>query len=202
MISMMLRFLPISLLLLALPPLVSHAPAQAPGAPAISSSLSARTAAPGQQVVLSYQISGAQPGAIEYPQTIEVPGLSIVFSGQNQRMVAGNGSARAEIVLRYVVQGTEPGEYQIPAQTFKSNGQEMQAAAVSIKISEGEPVSNEFLPTVQLTLGRTEFWKGEVVPVPILCSVTFGAPLALGADEDRSDFLTRARSAVLGLRET
>jgi 1-acyl-sn-glycerol-3-phosphate acyltransferase len=44
--------------------------------------------------------------------------------------------------------------------------------------------------------------KGEIVPVPILCSVTFGAPIALGADEDRSEFLTRARLAVLSLRET
>ncbi|MBC7609481.1 MAG: 1-acyl-sn-glycerol-3-phosphate acyltransferase [Polaromonas sp.] len=44
--------------------------------------------------------------------------------------------------------------------------------------------------------------KGEVVPVPILCSVTFGAPIALGGDEDRAHFLTRARQAVISLRET
>ena len=44
--------------------------------------------------------------------------------------------------------------------------------------------------------------KGEVVPVPILCSVTFGAPLALDAGEDRADFLTRARRAVMDLRES
>ena len=44
--------------------------------------------------------------------------------------------------------------------------------------------------------------KGEVVPVPILCSVTFGAPIALGANEDRADFLTRARDAVMALRQT
>ena len=44
--------------------------------------------------------------------------------------------------------------------------------------------------------------KGEVVPVPILCSVTFGAPIILGSDEDRSSFLVRARQAVLDLRET
>ena len=44
--------------------------------------------------------------------------------------------------------------------------------------------------------------KGEVVPVPILCSVTFGAPIALQEGEDRGAFLTRARQAVLDLRET
>ena len=43
--------------------------------------------------------------------------------------------------------------------------------------------------------------KGEVVPVPVLCSVTFGEPMALGADEARADFLNRARAAVMALRE-
>ena len=42
--------------------------------------------------------------------------------------------------------------------------------------------------------------KGEVVPVPILCTVTFGAPMHLGEGEDKREFLERAREAVLGLR--
>jgi len=42
--------------------------------------------------------------------------------------------------------------------------------------------------------------KGEVVPVPILCTVTFGAPLQLGIEEDKAAFLERARDAVLALR--
>ena len=43
--------------------------------------------------------------------------------------------------------------------------------------------------------------KGEVVPVPILCSVTFGAPVELQAGEDRKAFLERAREAVIALRD-
>jgi 1-acyl-sn-glycerol-3-phosphate acyltransferase len=43
--------------------------------------------------------------------------------------------------------------------------------------------------------------KGEVVPVPILCSVTFGAPLKLEPDEERRAFLDRARLAVIALRD-
>jgi len=42
--------------------------------------------------------------------------------------------------------------------------------------------------------------KGEIVPVPILCSVTFGAPLSLQAGEDKRAFLDRARNAVVALR--
>jgi len=43
--------------------------------------------------------------------------------------------------------------------------------------------------------------KGEVVPVPILCSVTFGAPVQLEPGEERRPFLDRARLAVMALRE-
>jgi 1-acyl-sn-glycerol-3-phosphate acyltransferase len=42
--------------------------------------------------------------------------------------------------------------------------------------------------------------KGEVVPVPILCTVTFGAPMSIGEDEDKHAFLERAREAVTALR--
>ena len=43
--------------------------------------------------------------------------------------------------------------------------------------------------------------KGEVVPVPILCSVTFGEPVKLGAQEERRAFLDRARLTIMALRE-
>jgi len=42
--------------------------------------------------------------------------------------------------------------------------------------------------------------KGEVVPVPILCTVTFGAPIQLQPGEDKRAFLDRAREAVVALR--
>ena len=43
--------------------------------------------------------------------------------------------------------------------------------------------------------------KGEVVPVPILCSVTFGTPLRVEPGEERRPFLDRARLAVMALRD-
>jgi 1-acyl-sn-glycerol-3-phosphate acyltransferase len=42
--------------------------------------------------------------------------------------------------------------------------------------------------------------KGEVVPVPILCTVTFGTPVQLQPGEDKRSFLARARDAVLAAR--
>lgn len=41
--------------------------------------------------------------------------------------------------------------------------------------------------------------KGEVVPVPLLCTVCFGAPVRLEAGEEKQKFLTRAEAALLAL---
>jgi 1-acyl-sn-glycerol-3-phosphate acyltransferase len=43
--------------------------------------------------------------------------------------------------------------------------------------------------------------KGEVLPVPLLGRVIFGAPIRLQANEDKHAFLTRARDALIGLRD-
>lgn len=43
--------------------------------------------------------------------------------------------------------------------------------------------------------------KGEILPVPVLGSVTFGTPIRLDESEAKPDFLTRAREAVLALRQ-
>lgn len=41
--------------------------------------------------------------------------------------------------------------------------------------------------------------KGEVLPVPLLSRLAIGAPIALGADEPKEDFLERARRSVAEL---
>jgi 1-acyl-sn-glycerol-3-phosphate acyltransferase len=39
--------------------------------------------------------------------------------------------------------------------------------------------------------------KGEIFPIPLLCTVTFGEPLTISDQEDKSAFLARARAALL-----
>jgi 1-acyl-sn-glycerol-3-phosphate acyltransferase len=39
--------------------------------------------------------------------------------------------------------------------------------------------------------------KGEVIPIPLVCTVTFGTPLRMAAGEGRDDFLARAEAALL-----
>jgi 1-acyl-sn-glycerol-3-phosphate acyltransferase len=56
----------------------------------------------------------------------------------------------------------------------------------------------ELVPTWIDNLSRV-LPKGEFLPLPILCSVTFGAPLSLAEGEERKVFLARARDALLAL---
>jgi 1-acyl-sn-glycerol-3-phosphate acyltransferase len=42
--------------------------------------------------------------------------------------------------------------------------------------------------------------KGELVPVPIVCTVSFGTPLRLREGEEKTAFLERARAALLALQ--
>lgn len=56
----------------------------------------------------------------------------------------------------------------------------------------------EFVPVWIENLGRV-MPKGSVIPVPLLCSLSFGAGLQLQADETKTDFLDRARAALAAL---
>jgi 1-acyl-sn-glycerol-3-phosphate acyltransferase len=42
--------------------------------------------------------------------------------------------------------------------------------------------------------------KGEVIPLPLICTVTFGAPMTVAEGEEKDAFLTRAADALLALR--
>ncbi len=55
----------------------------------------------------------------------------------------------------------------------------------------------ELIPVYLENLHRS-LPKGAFLPVPITCTVRFGAPLERVADEDKQSFLTRARDAVIG----
>jgi 1-acyl-sn-glycerol-3-phosphate acyltransferase len=59
----------------------------------------------------------------------------------------------------------------------------------------------EFVPVWIDNLNRV-MPKGEVVPIPLLCTVSFGEPLRLEADEHKDSFLTRCRERLLSLAPT
>jgi 1-acyl-sn-glycerol-3-phosphate acyltransferase len=58
----------------------------------------------------------------------------------------------------------------------------------------------DLVPTYIRNLNRV-MPKGEIVPVPLLCQVVFGAPMRLAPGEARDDFLTRMQAALAALME-
>jgi 1-acyl-sn-glycerol-3-phosphate acyltransferase len=56
----------------------------------------------------------------------------------------------------------------------------------------------ELIPVWIENLGRV-MPKGEFIPVPLLCSLTFGPPLSAAPEETKDAFLGRARDALVAL---
>ncbi|MWV14794.1 1-acyl-sn-glycerol-3-phosphate acyltransferase [Pseudomonas sp. L-22-4S-12] len=56
----------------------------------------------------------------------------------------------------------------------------------------------ELIPVWIANLNRV-MPKGRALPLPLLCTLSFGAPLERLADEDKAAFLERARNALLAL---
>lgn len=56
----------------------------------------------------------------------------------------------------------------------------------------------ELVPVWMENLGRV-LPKGETIPVPLLCSINFGAPMHLRQGETKDQFLARARQAMLDI---
>ena len=44
--------------------------------------------------------------------------------------------------------------------------------------------------------------RGEIVPIPLICTVAFGRPMEAVPDEDKDAFLARARQALLDVRKS
>ncbi|WP_026258731.1 lysophospholipid acyltransferase family protein [Uliginosibacterium gangwonense] len=56
----------------------------------------------------------------------------------------------------------------------------------------------EFVPVAMENLNRV-MPKGELLPVPLVCVLSFGAPIVLGAEESKADYLARARQAIVDI---
>jgi 1-acyl-sn-glycerol-3-phosphate acyltransferase len=116
----------------------------------------------------------------------------------------------------YVARSRAEAEDQDPLEPLVEalhNGDSLVIFPEGTRSSRGEPLPfksglfhlAEQFPAVQLIPAWIDnvqrvMPKGEVVPVPVLCTVTFGAPLQRRSGEDKPAFLERARDAVCALR--
>lgn len=85
-----------------------------------------------------------------------------------------------------------------PEGTRNSSDQPLLAFKSGLYHLARERPSVDLVPVWIANLNRV-MPKGEFVPIPLICTVTFGAPLHVGADEEKDAFLARARAALLAL---
>lgn len=94
----------------------------------------------------------------------------------------------------------EAGESMIifPEGTRRAGGEVGEFKPGLFHLAKARPAA-DYVPVYIDNLNRV-LPKGEFLPVPILCSVSFGTPLRLETGETKPAFLSRAREALLSLR--
>jgi 1-acyl-sn-glycerol-3-phosphate acyltransferase len=119
-----------------------------------------------------------------------------VFEGV---LVERGRAGRARNPLAPMLRALDSGESLIvfPEGT-RGNGDQLRAFKCGIYHLARERTNVELVPVWIENLHRV-LPRGAIVPVPLLCSVTFGEPTRLAPGEDKTTFLARMRQSVIDL---
>ena len=82
----------------------------------------------------------------------------------------------------------------------RGNGEEVGAFKSGVYHLAQRKPHLQYVPVYIENLNRV-LPKGEILPLPLLSSITLGAPLQLREGESKVEFLTRLRAAVVALKE-
>lgn len=85
-----------------------------------------------------------------------------------------------------------------PEGTRNDDAQMLEFKAGLYHLAQKHP-NVELIP-VYLDNARRALPKGSFVPIPLTCLVRFGSPIRVEKNEDKQQFLNRARSSVLALK--
>jgi hypothetical protein len=164
--------MPFRRLLLALLILPLTALAQAPKVE-VNASVAPAQARPNQQVAFSVTVTGGNPDALPNLRLpLQVQQVSAVSTSQQFSMV--NGVTSTKITFSWALVGTEPGDFVIPPQEVSVGGQTYQTNEVKFKVTQGQTGSNPDASAagrnpdeafLQLEIGKTEIYQGELIPL-------------------------------------
>jgi hypothetical protein len=164
--------MPFRLVLLALLIFPLTALAQAPKVEVVAAIAPAQ-ARPNQQVALNITVTGGAPDAMPNLRLpLQIQQVSAVSTSQQFSMV--NGVTSTKITFSWALVGTEPGDFVIPPQEISVGGQTYQTNEVQFKVTQGQTGENPSANTgnrnpedafLQLEIGKTEIYQGELVPL-------------------------------------
>ncbi|TDU67272.1 oxygen tolerance protein BatD [Prosthecobacter fusiformis] len=147
--------------------------------------------------VVSYVIT-VQDGSVERMSELRLP-LQLIQNtavSTSQQFSITNGRQTSSVRLTWGISASEPGDFVIPAQSLKVNGQMMTTNEVKLTVAQGggdEAVAaadDANKPILQLELGKTEIYQGEVMPLNCTLYIPRQTPLRrIGlVDIEKSDF--------------
>ena len=126
--------------------------------------------------------------------------FNAVYVSRTRPQAASGELADDQDPLQPLIQALEDGDSLVifPEGTRSNLGEPQAFKSGLFHLAESFP-GVQLIPTWIDNVQRV-MPKGQFVPVPILCTVTFGMPLCLLPGEDKRNFLERARAAVLAAR--
>ena len=126
--------------------------------------------------------------------------FNAVYVSRTRPQAASDELADDQDPLQPLIQALEDGDSLVifPEGTRSNLGEPQAFKSGLFHLAESFP-GVQLIPTWIDNVQRV-MPKGQFVPVPILCTVTFGMPLCLLPGEDKRNFLERARAAVLAAR--
>lgn len=149
--------------------LATSALAQQASGPQVKAAIQPAQARPNQQVAYTVTITGGEPTQVPNLRLpLQVQQVSSLSQGRQISII--NGVTSSRITLSWALVGTEPGDFVIPPQEILIGGQSYQTNEVQFKVLQGQAAAppgaaggeEAFL---QLEVGKTEIYQGELVPL-------------------------------------
>jgi hypothetical protein len=115
--------------LLAMGAIAPHAFADSPNVTAV---LTSSETALGQPVHLQVQINGVTK--VESPQSIDVNGLDIRYSGESQNLALRNFQMSSSITIDYTIMPLKAGTFKIPPQTMRAGSTSLRTPELTLRV--------------------------------------------------------------------
>ena len=109
------------------------------------------------------------------PQRIEVPGLEVIFSGQQSSITLVNGAQTVETTYFYRFRGDTPGTFTIPPFEIRLRNRSVTTRPITVTVFERDGSEAALDATkpffAKLELSRDEFYVNEIIPFTVTAYV-------------------------------
>lgn len=138
----------------------------------VSAEASPPDARPNQQFAYSITVEN---GNVEQVPNLRLPlqiGMASAAQQSNEISII-NGRQTIRTRFTWALVASEPGDFVIASQTVKVDGQDVNTNEVKLRIKEGAPPPEQqgTDPLLQISVDKTEFYQGEVVPIKAMLYV-------------------------------